>query len=108
VGIRWFNGLPIVGFAIDRSAPVPLVGSYSYRMQMNFSAPRDAVTRLSTVKQPMAFLIGSDDEIFYADRYAPLIHQQRPDVPVVLVAGVNHMGMVTDPRALTWIVAEMK
>ena len=108
VGIRWFNGLPIVGFAIDRSAPIPLVGAYSYRMQMNFSAPRDAVARLSTVKQPMTILVGSDDEIFYADRYAPLIHQQRADVPVVLVAGVNHMGMVTDPRALTRIVAEMK
>jgi hypothetical protein len=77
-------------------------------MQMNFSAPRDAVTRLSTVKQPMTFLVGSDDEIFYADRYAPLIHQQRADIPGILVAGVNHMGMVTDTRALTWFVAEMK
>jgi hypothetical protein len=56
----------------------------------------------------MTFLVGSDDEIFYADRYAPLIHQQRADIPGILIAGVNHMGMVTDTRALTWFVAEMK
>jgi hypothetical protein len=37
-------------------------------------------------------LIGADDELFYADRYAPLIHGARQGVPVTLVAGVNHMG----------------
>ncbi len=108
VGVHWFNGLPIVAFAIDRDAPVPLVGAYSYRMQMNFSAPRDAVARLAAVKQPMMVLVGSDDEIFYADRYATVIHQQRADVPVVLVPGVNHMGMVTDPRALAAIDSAMR
>jgi non-heme chloroperoxidase len=105
VGVRWFNGLPIVAFAIDRTAPVPLVAAYSYRMQMNFSAPRDVVTRLAAVKQPMIVLVGSDDEIFYANRYAAVIHGERADVPVILVPGVNHMGMVTDPRALASIVA---
>jgi alpha-beta hydrolase superfamily lysophospholipase len=105
VGVRWFNGLPIVAFAIDRHAPVPLVAAYSYRMQMNFSAPRDVVARLSSIKQPMIVLVGSDDEIFYADRYAPLIHSKLAGVPVILVPGVNHMGMVTDPRALSAITA---
>lgn len=103
LGIRWFNGLPVVAFAVDPHAAVPLVAAYSYRMLTNFSAPPDAVARLATVRQPLAILIGDSDELFFADRYAPLIHGVRPDVPVSLVAGVNHMGMVTDPRALTAI-----
>ena len=57
--------------------------------------------------KPLAILIGAEDELFYADRYAPLIHGVRPDVPVTLVAGVNHMGMVTDQWALAAITALM-
>jgi alpha-beta hydrolase superfamily lysophospholipase len=100
LGVSWFNGLTIVTFAVDPHAPVPLDAAYSYRMQANFSAPPGAVARLATVGQPLAVLIGAEDELFYADRYAALIHGVRPDVPVTLVAGVDHMGMVTDKRAL--------
>ena len=104
-GVTAFNGLPIVAFAIDRHAPVPLVGAYSYRMQNNFSAPGDAFERLSAATQPFAVVAGAQDEIFYADRYAPVIHDARPDVPVVLVPGVNHMGMVVAPAGLAAVVA---
>jgi hypothetical protein len=100
IGVTWFNGLTVVAFAVDPHASVPLTAAYSYRMLIDFAAPPDALTRLAAVKQPFAILIGADDELFYADRYAPLIHGARQDVPVTLVAGVNHMGMITDPRAL--------
>jgi non-heme chloroperoxidase len=108
LGIRWFNGLPIVAFAVDPHASVPLDATYSYRMQQNFTAPRDALVRLSTVKQPLAVLVGSKDELLYADRFAPLIHRDRPDVPVILVPDVDHMGMVTDPRALAAIASAIQ
>jgi len=107
-GVRWFNGLPIVAFAVDPHAPVPLDATYSYRMQDNFTAPRDALARLSTVRQPLAVLVGSKDELLYADRFAPLIHRERPDVPVILVPDVDHMGMVTDPRALSAVAASLQ
>jgi alpha-beta hydrolase superfamily lysophospholipase len=102
-GVRLFNSLPIVAFAVDPHATVPLIAAYSYRMQANFSAPPDAIARLSGVKQPVAILIGADDELFYADRYAPLIHSAGADVPITLVPGIDHMGMVTNPRALAVI-----
>jgi alpha-beta hydrolase superfamily lysophospholipase len=102
--VRWFDDLPVVAFAIDPHASVPLDATYSYRMLANFGAPLDALGRLPTVKQPLAVLVGSNDEIFYADRYAPLIHKERADVPVTIVSGVDHMGMVTDPTALSAIV----
>jgi alpha-beta hydrolase superfamily lysophospholipase len=101
LGVRWFNFLPVVAFAVDPHAGVPLDATYSYRMEVNFSAPHDALARLAAVAQPFAIVIGADDELFYADRYAPLIHAARQDVPVTLIAGVNHMGMVTDPRGLS-------
>jgi alpha-beta hydrolase superfamily lysophospholipase len=103
LGIRWFNGLPIIAFAVDPHASVPLDVTYSYRMQATFTAPQDAIARLSSIKQPLAVLVGSKDELMYADRFAPLINWERPDVPVTLVPGVDHMGMVTDPRALAAI-----
>jgi non-heme chloroperoxidase len=106
--VPWFNGLPIVAFAVDPHAPVPLDATYSYRMQANFSAPQHALARLSTEKQPLAVLVGSEDEIFYADRFAPLIHRGRPDVPVTVVPGVDHMGMVTEPRALAAVATAIR
>ncbi len=59
LGIRSFNSLPIVGFAVDSHASVPLDESYSYRMQENFSAPHDALARLPAVKEPLVMLIGA-------------------------------------------------
>ena len=52
-------------------------------------------------------MVGSEDELFYADRFAPLIHHACADVPVVLVPDVDHMGMVTNPRALSAITASL-
>jgi non-heme chloroperoxidase len=105
LGIRWFNGFPTVEFAVDPHAPVPLDATYSYRMQSNFSAPRDGVAALAAVRQPLFVLVGGDDELFYAERFAPLIHEQRSDIPVTLVPGINHMGMVTAPAALAAVVS---
>ena len=103
LGLRVLNGLPIVAFAVNPHAPVPLDDEYSFRMQANFSAPPDAVARLSRVTQPLAVMVGSADELFYADRFAPLVHRACPNVPVTVVPGVDHMGMVTDSRALAGI-----
>jgi alpha-beta hydrolase superfamily lysophospholipase len=100
LGVHWFNSLPIVAFAVDPHAAVPMDAAYSYRMQANFSAPSGATERLATLRQPLAVLVGSEDELFYADRFAPLIHRVCPGLPVNLIPGVDHMGMVTDPRAL--------
>jgi alpha-beta hydrolase superfamily lysophospholipase len=107
VGVRLFNSLPTVAFAINPHAAVPLVGSYTYRMQANFNSPRDALARFSHMTQPLTVMVGSVDELFYADQFAPLIHRECADVPVVLIPGVDHMGMVTDPRALAAITASL-
>jgi alpha-beta hydrolase superfamily lysophospholipase len=103
IGVHWFDGLTSIAFAVAPHAAVPLTAAYSYRMLINFGAPRDAIERLASVRQPLAVLIGENDELFYSDRYAPLLKGARPDVPVTIVPGVSHMGMVTDRRALAAI-----
>ena len=108
LGVRWFNGLPILAFAVDPHASVPLDAAYSYRMQQNFTAPPDAIARLSVLKQPLTVLVGSKDELLFADRFAPLIHRVRPDVPVILVPDIDHMGMVTDRRALAALTSAVE
>ena len=82
-------------------AVTPAHGGYGELLQFVFAAPGAALI----VKRPLAVLVGAKDELLYADRFAPLINRERPDVPVILVPGVGHMGMVTDPRALAAVAA---
>lgn len=107
-GIGWFQHLPVVAFAVARDAPVRLAPTYSAVMLRNFGPPRDGLARLAQVRAPMALLIGADDEIFYADRFAPLLHPLKTDLPIQVVPGVDHMGMVTRPEALTEVVAALR
>lgn len=72
LSVRWFNGLPIIAFAVDPHASVPMDATYSYRIQATFTTPQDGIARLSSIKQPLAVLVGSEDELLYADRFAPL------------------------------------
>lgn len=46
------------------------------------------------MKQPLTVLVGSKDELLCADRFAPLINRARPDVPVILIPDIDHMGIV--------------
>lgn len=104
-GLPELDGLPVIAFAVDPHATVPLDATYSYRMQSEFSAPPNALRELTAVAQPVVVLVGQNDELVYADRFAPLIHHERPDVPVIVVPGVNHMGMVVAPAALAALAA---
>ena len=82
LGVNWFQHLPVVAFAVNPRAPVRLAPTYSFVMQHNFSAPNDDLARFGQVRAPVALLVGADDEIFYADRFAPLLGPAaRYDIP---------------------------
>jgi non-heme chloroperoxidase len=92
MGIDRFNGLAVVGFA---NAPEArnLAGCYSFRLAVDFGAPRDYLEALRSSSKPIALLVGGDDEVFYADRFAPLLRPVRPDLGITIVQGVGHTGM---------------
>jgi hypothetical protein len=50
-------------------------------------------------------LAGAEDEMFYADRYAPLLKPVRPDLAVTILPDLSHMEMTTAPAALDALAA---
>jgi alpha-beta hydrolase superfamily lysophospholipase len=99
LGIRWFNGLPIVAFATSPHAP-DLTSVYSFRLAVDFGAPRDYLAALSRSTKPAALLVGGSDELFYPEQFAPLFKSARPDLPITIVPGVGHIGMTVSPEGI--------
>jgi pimeloyl-ACP methyl ester carboxylesterase len=99
LGIDRFNGLPIVAFATSPKAP-NLTSVYSFRLAVDFGAPRDYLTALARSKKPAALLVGGSDELFFPDRFAPLFEPARPDLPITTVPGIGHIGMTVTPEGI--------
>ena len=99
VGVNWFNGLPVVAFATSPEAP-NLTSVYSFRLAVDFGAPKDYLRALGRSTKPTALLVGSDDELFFADRFAPLLGPVRSDLHISIVPGVGHVGMTVKPKGI--------
>jgi len=106
-GVHWFDGLPVIGFAVPQNVPVRLTPTYSFRLQWNLAAPDTYLKDLAKIRRPITLLVGEQDELFYADRFAPLLTPIRPDLAVVVIPGITHTGMLTEPAALAAIVAAL-
>jgi non-heme chloroperoxidase len=99
LGIHWYDGLPIVAFATSPTVP-NLTSVYSFRLAVDFGAPRDYLAALGRSTKPAALLIGGGDELFYPDRFAPLFESVRPDLHFTMVPGVGHVGMIVSEPAI--------
>src|SRR5580704_15709912 len=99
LGVDWFNGLPSVPFATSPEAP-NLTRVLSLRLAIDFGAPRDYLAGLGRSKKPAALLVGGSDELFFPDRFAPLLGSARPDMPITIVPGIGHIGMTVSPQGI--------
>lgn len=100
VGIKWFNGLPAIALATSPKA-THLTSVYSFRMIVDFAAPRgDFLAGLRATAKPAALLVGSADELFYAERFEPLFKAVRPDLKFTMVPDVGHIGMTVAPAGI--------
>jgi pimeloyl-ACP methyl ester carboxylesterase len=99
VGVDWFNGLPIVAFATSPKV-AHLTSAYSFRLAVGFGAPRDYLAALGRSTKPAGLLVGGADELFYPDRYAPLISPARSDLHITIVPGIGHIGMTLAPEGI--------
>ena len=96
VGIHWFNNLTVINFDMPedvRDGTETL--SYSYRLNTGY-APRDYKKDLRAITQPLLVVVGTSDEVFFADQFEPVI-SQFTKVKVKLVPNVTHMGVVVNP-----------
>jgi non-heme chloroperoxidase len=99
LGVHRFNGLPIVAFATSPKAR-HLTSVYSFRLAVDFGAPPDYLAALGRSTKPAALLIGGSDELFFPDRFAPLLQPVRPDLQITTVPGVGHIGMTVTPQGI--------
>lgn len=106
IGIDWFGGLPIVAFATN-PATKSLTSWYSFRLALDFGPPQqgDVTAILPRSHKPVALLVGGSDELFYPDKFAPLLKPARPDLAVTIVPGVGHIGMTVAPDGAAAVVA---
>ncbi len=89
-------------------APVRLAPTYSFVLQQSFCAPPDALDRLAEVRAPITLLVGEKDELFYAERFAPLLRRRAPDVSIEVLDGVDHIGIIVRPGAIAAVVAALE
>jgi alpha-beta hydrolase superfamily lysophospholipase len=102
IGIDWCDGLPTLAFAVAPNSAKILAPTYSYRLLRNF-ATRGYKDDLAAVTKPLTLIAGADDELMLADKYADAIHAVLPSAEVKLIAGANHMDVVSTPKAVNEI-----
>jgi pimeloyl-ACP methyl ester carboxylesterase len=106
VGIECCEALPTLGFAVPPNSEWMLAPTYSYRLMRNF-ATRGYKDDLAAVIKPLTLISGADDELMLSNKYADAVHAVAPAVDVKLIEGVNHMGIVSDARAVSAIADDI-
>lgn len=107
LGMPWAESLPAIAFAVPPNSSLRLTEVYSYRLMRNFASHADFHSDLAAATRPLTIISGADDELMFADKYAEAVRGIVPVVDVKLIAGVNHMGIVSDPAAVSAIADDV-
>jgi alpha-beta hydrolase superfamily lysophospholipase len=98
LGILCCESLPTIAFAVAPNTSANLASTYSYRLMRNFGPTQAYRDDFAAAGSRVAVFAGSADELMFADKYKDAVGE---GVAVKLIAGVNHMGMVSDPAAIS-------
>jgi alpha-beta hydrolase superfamily lysophospholipase len=107
IGIDCCGAMPVLAFAVPPNSAKVLVPTYSDRLMRNFANHPDFRADLAAATKPLTIFSGADDELMQADKYAEAVRGNTPAVNVRLIAGVNHMGIVCDPAAVSAIADDV-
>lgn len=99
-GIHWFDGFPVLKYAVSPERAQSATASYSYRLMMNFGTGSQYETYLRNIHRPAAVLVGDADEQEFPDQFAPLLQRLGVNIPVTLVPNMSHGDMIAAPGAL--------
>ena len=102
-GLSAWNHLPVLRFGLDDAARDFLTPSYSFNLATSFR-PREDYQADIRHAGPLRLVVGREDELFDAGRYAAVFAQAGRSVPVTLVDGVGHIGLTLDPAAVAAVV----
>jgi alpha-beta hydrolase superfamily lysophospholipase len=98
IGILCCESLPTIAFAVAPNTSARLASTYSYRLMRNFGPTQAYRDDLAAAANRIAVFAGSADELMFAGKYRDAVGE---GVPVKLIEGVNHMGMVSDAAAVS-------
>jgi alpha-beta hydrolase superfamily lysophospholipase len=107
VGITCCEALPVLAFAVPPNSEKNLVATYSDRLMRNFAVNRDFRNDLASATRPITLISGADDELMFADKYVEAMRAAPAPVDVKLIEGINHMGIVSVPRAVSTIADDV-
>ena len=99
-GLHHWNRLPVIRFALSDEAKAILTPEYSYDLEMDFRPHADYLADLRDMHLPCQVVVGADDEVFRADRFADVFRSAGKNVPVTVVPGVDHIQLTLSPVAL--------
>lgn len=106
LGIDCCAQLPVLAFAVPANSERILTATYSDRLMRNF-ATHGYRLDLPDVTHPLTIFAGAEDEMMISDKYAETVQAIKPSVDVKVIEGVNHMGMVTNPKAVNAIAEDV-
>lgn len=95
IGVDGLNHLPVISFDLPeayRDGTETL--SYSWRLNRGL-APNDYARALSAISQPTLVLVGSEDGLFFPDRFGP-VFDRYTDARVETLSGVSHLGIAVN------------
>jgi alpha-beta hydrolase superfamily lysophospholipase len=105
LGITCCEALPVLALAVPPNAEKTLVSTYTDRLMRNFAVRGDFRRDLAAATKPLTIISGADDELMFSDKYADAVRGAKVAVDVKVLDGINHMGIVAAPKAIS-IVAE--
>ena len=106
-GITCCEALPVLAFAVPPNSEKNLVATYTDRLMRNFAVNGDFRRDLANAAGPLTIISGADDELMFADKYAEAVRGARTPVDVKLIDGINHMGIVSVPRAVSAVADDV-
>ena len=62
---------------------------------------------LAAATSPVTIYSGADDELMIADKYADAVQGAKTPVDVKLIEGINHMAIVSAPKAVSAIADDV-
>ena len=106
-GIRCWNDLPVLRFALTGEAKTFLTSEYDFNLAMNFAANADYQADLLNAKGKVAILAGDADELLKSQELQGMVQSAGKNWPVKLQPGIGHIPLTLDPEALKAIVEQV-
>ena len=104
VGLRYWNDLPVVRFALTEEAKSFLTSEYDFNLNTNFAASPDYRQDLLNAKGKVAILAGDADELLKSQELQGIVQGAGKNWTVQLLPGIGHIPLTLEPLALKAIV----